>query len=240
VAAGPPDLNLYGTDVKSALKAAGTKTLTSAILHSIDDKDSDGDGFSNAAEFAADTLPGDAASHPAGAPPVKAPTGTASTDGGTKGTAGANPEPTGWFATLRTLLLPKHGQHPVVVHVPIGLFIGSLLFDLLAFVKKNRGLAYAGFVNLVFAAVSALGAIATGLLAWQWAYGGAALQGKLLIHLVLGCVTTVVFFALLAIRIRDRDRSAPVNVAYLVLAIVGAVLLAVTGHLGGDLSGVNG
>ena len=35
----PPKLNVYGEDVKGALQAAHTKTLTPAILHSLDTKD---------------------------------------------------------------------------------------------------------------------------------------------------------------------------------------------------------
>ena len=69
--AGQAKFNGYGTDVKTILESAHTKTLTAAMLHTIDSKDSDGDGFGNGAEFAADTLPGDTASKPAGAPPAK-------------------------------------------------------------------------------------------------------------------------------------------------------------------------
>ena len=49
-------LNPYGKDLKVALGSA--KKLTPAMLHSIDGKDSDGDGMKNKAEIDADRNPG--------------------------------------------------------------------------------------------------------------------------------------------------------------------------------------
>ncbi len=78
---GPPDLNPYGSSIKLALKQKKTGTLTPAILHALDDKDADGDGFNNALELKADTLPGDAKSHPDGPPPTAPrPDGPATSD----------------------------------------------------------------------------------------------------------------------------------------------------------------
>lgn len=49
-------LNAYGNDLKAAMK--GSKVLTAAALHSIDAKDSDGDGAKNGVELAAGKNPG--------------------------------------------------------------------------------------------------------------------------------------------------------------------------------------
>lgn len=49
-------LNPYGNDLKTALK--GSKTLTAAVMHSIDAKDSDGDGVKNGDELKAGKNPG--------------------------------------------------------------------------------------------------------------------------------------------------------------------------------------
>ena len=51
-----------------ALKSPGKGNDIPALLHSIDAKDSDGDGWPNAEEFKEDTLPGDPASRPNGPP----------------------------------------------------------------------------------------------------------------------------------------------------------------------------
>lgn len=49
-------LNAYGMDLKGATK--GAKTLTAAMLKSVEAKDSDGDGKTNAVELKAGALPG--------------------------------------------------------------------------------------------------------------------------------------------------------------------------------------
>jgi hypothetical protein len=49
-------LNGYGSDLKVALK--GSKSLTAAMLHSVDAKDSDGDGAKNGDELKAGKNPG--------------------------------------------------------------------------------------------------------------------------------------------------------------------------------------
>ena len=47
VSAGPPNLNPYGTTVREALRFAKSEDVTPAILHSIEEKDADGDRFTN-------------------------------------------------------------------------------------------------------------------------------------------------------------------------------------------------
>ena len=49
-------LNPYGKDLKVALK--GSKTLTAAVLHSIDSKDSAGSGMTNGQKLKAGKNPG--------------------------------------------------------------------------------------------------------------------------------------------------------------------------------------
>jgi uncharacterized membrane protein len=235
VEAGPPQLNPFGKDVKAALDATGKKVLTPEILHSLDNKDSDGDGFTNGAEFAADTLPGDPASKPAGvpAPASGAATSAVSTP--------AHPEPplNSLVTTLTGVMFPKHAQHPAVVHLPIGVFIISLLFDLLALRRKDRNLALAGYYNLTAAAVTSLMALATGLTAWWFAFGHAALQGTLLYHLVLACVTSALIWTLWWMRFRAADKAAPLSRTYIILGLIAFVIISITGHLGGNLTGVN-
>jgi hypothetical protein len=51
-------LNLYGTDLQKAMKSAGTKKLTAAILKAVEQMDSNGNGRKNIDEIKADSLPG--------------------------------------------------------------------------------------------------------------------------------------------------------------------------------------
>ncbi len=242
--AGQAKFNGYGTDVKAVLEAAHTKTLTAAMLHSIDSKDSDGDGFDNQAEFAADMLPGDATSKPAGTPPVKA-GAAAGVTGASKAAANVGGDSSSNPYDLHALLLPKHAQHPVLVHFPIALFVISLFFDALALWKRDKTLAATGYLNLTVAAVTSLLALTTGLLAWNFAYGGislAALQSNTTLeqHLILSIVTTILIWVLWAMRFTKRHEGfQTVKKPYMVLAIIAFVIISITGHLGGYLSGVN-
>jgi uncharacterized membrane protein len=66
---------------------------------------------------------------------------------------------------LKSALLAKHAQHVVLVHFPIALFISSVIFDLLAIWRNSRSLAGAAYYNLIGAAITALAAVITGVLA---------------------------------------------------------------------------
>lgn len=212
------------------LHAANTTRLTPALLHSIDNKDSDGDGFTNAEEFAADTLPGDPNSKPAGKPPGK----TAAV----KALSPPPEEETGPFY-WRTVLFPAHAQHPVLVHFPIALFVISLLFDVLGRWRKNPMLSMAAYYNLIIAAISAVPTVATGLLAWRFLLNGAPLRGNLLLHLILGITTLCLLGVLLWIRSRQRGLlEGTLGRAYWWLAFITVAVVALTGHLGGFLAGL--
>jgi hypothetical protein len=58
------------------------------------------------------------------------------------------------------------------------------------FWRENRQLAIAAYYNLVAAAIATLPAVVTGLLAWQWLYGGVNLRGSFRLHLVLGLASS--------------------------------------------------
>jgi uncharacterized membrane protein len=142
---------------------------------------------------------------------------------------------------VRTVVLARHAQHVVLIHFPIALFTAAVGFDYLAQWSKNRTLAAATYFNLLVAAVSTLPVVATGLIAWQWALEGQKLKGILLMHLVLGCVSSALIWLVFWIHFRARrhpDESLP-NYRLLVEA-VAVLLVGLTGHLGGFLSGVNG
>lgn len=90
----------------------------------------------------------------------------------------------------KSALLAKHAQHVVLVHFPIALFVAGVIFDLLASWRHSRGLVIAAYYNLTAAALSALPAAETGVLAWQWQLEGKHLKGILLLHLTFGLLST--------------------------------------------------
>ena len=142
---------------------------------------------------------------------------------------------------LQAALLSKHAQHPVIIHFPIALFIISVVFDLLAIWKKNPVLAKAAYYNLLGAALTAPVAIASGLTAWQWQLEGSKLKGNLLLHLFFALGASGMIWLLSAWRIYQRKlpQRTP-GLTYIVLALATVLLIAIAGHLGGFVSGVEG
>jgi uncharacterized membrane protein len=142
---------------------------------------------------------------------------------------------------VKTAILAKHAQHVVLIHFPIALFIAAVAFDYLAWWTKNRTLAAAAYFNLLLAALSTVPVVATGLAAWQWALEGQELEGVLLMHLVLGCLSSVLIWLVFLIHLRVRRKPEESLPKYrLPIEAVAAFLVGLTGHLGGFLSGVNG
>jgi uncharacterized membrane protein len=141
---------------------------------------------------------------------------------------------------LKAALLAKHAQHVVLIHFPIALFITAVALDLIAQWTKRRGLAHAAYYNLLVAAISTVPVLATGLLAWQFQLEGQKLKGILVLHLVLACVSTVLIWLVWWVHFRARRRTVFLPVYRLALEVLVVGIVALTGHLGGFLSGVNG
>ena len=142
---------------------------------------------------------------------------------------------------IKSALLAKHAQHVVLIHFPIALFLGAVAFDYLAQCKKNRTLVEAVYFNLLLAAISTVPVVATGLAAWQWALEGQKLKGILLMHLILGCVSSALIWLVFWIHWRVRRHPGQSLPKYrLPIEALGVLIVGLTGHLGGFLSGVNG
>jgi len=140
---------------------------------------------------------------------------------------------------LKTILLAKHAQHVVPIHFPIALFISAVAFDLISEWTKREGLADAAYYNLVAAAISTFPVLATGIFAWQFQLEGQKLKGVLLQHLILACVSSVMIWTVWWLHFRARRLEASSSVR-LALEFLGVGIIALTGHLGGFLGGVNG
>src|SRR6202166_3870947 len=141
---------------------------------------------------------------------------------------------------LKTALLAKHAQHVVLIHFPIALFITAVVFDLIAQWTKRRGLAQAAYYNLLGAAISTVPVLGTGLLAWQFQLEGQKLKGILLLHLVLACVSSVMIWLVGWVHFRARRRAEALPRYRLAIEFLAVGIVALTGHVGGFLSGVNG
>jgi hypothetical protein len=83
------------------------------------------------------------------------------------------------------------------------------------------------------------GVLMTGLLAWQFQLEGQKLKGILLLHLVLACVSTAMIWVVWWVHFRARQRAVFLPGYRIAVELLAVALVALTGHLGGFLSGVN-
>jgi len=141
---------------------------------------------------------------------------------------------------LKAALTAKHAQHVVLIHFPIALFLAGAAFDFASHWTKQQSLATAAYCNFLVAAVASVPTMITGLLAWRWQLEGQRLKGTLLLHLIFGfasgALTCVVWLIRWSAR---RSQNEKLRLFCLAMEALTAALLAITGHLGGFLSGVN-
>jgi uncharacterized membrane protein len=141
---------------------------------------------------------------------------------------------------IRAALFAKHAQHVVLIHFPIALFLAGVALDLAASWTRRKDIAMAAYLNLSLAALSALPAALTGLLAWQWELEGRHLKGILLLHLLAAAISVVLIVAVWYAHFRQqRQPDARVPTYRYALEAAGVLAIVLTGHLGGILSGVN-
>ena len=134
----------------------------------------------------------------------------------------------------KTVLLAKHAQHVVLVHFPIALFLTAVGFDLAALWAKKPLFATVARYNMMIAAIATIPVMLTGVLAWQFQLEGHKLKGILLQHLVLGVTSSVLIWL-----VWWMHRRTSRNAYRLPVELFAALIVALTAHLGGFLSGVN-
>jgi uncharacterized membrane protein len=141
----------------------------------------------------------------------------------------------------RTVLLAKHAQHVALIHFPIALFTVGVAFDGIAAWTKKEIFATAAFLNLTVAAVAVVPTVMTGILAWQWQLEGQRLKGILLYHLLAAMASASLILLNWWIHFRSRRRPLSALPTWrLPVELAGVLLVVLTGHMGGFLSGVNG
>ena len=139
----------------------------------------------------------------------------------------------------RTAIFAKHAQHVVHIHFPIALFIAGVVFDCISTWTRRKNLASVAYYNFCGALLTAVPAVLTGLLAWQLELEGRRLKGILLMHLVLGCVSLALIAAVWWVHRSFRRIGDRLPVSRWVLEALAVAVVAMAGHLGGFLSGVN-
>ncbi|MBL1108595.1 DUF2231 domain-containing protein [Streptomyces sp. 5-8] len=130
-----------------------------------------------------------------------------------------------------------HPFHPILVTVPIGAWVTSLVFDIASHVVHRPGfltqssewLIAVGVIGAVLAATVGfldLFAIAAGTPAYRTA----------LVHMTLNLLVTAAYVVNFLWRQSDYTGGGSVGIGRLALSALGIVVLAISGFLGGKLA----
>lgn len=204
-------LNPYGKQIAHELVTANTRTLTADILHRVETMFAFQDGTTNLEKITGGLPPGEAI-----------PGSTAKTTITESAVSPAPPKS----------VIPKNVFHPAIVHFPIALFIAGLFLDFIGWRKKQHTMLMAGWYNLVFAAVSTVGSIGSGLLAMFNMH--LPFKGLIFTHLILASIASVLMWMLVALRIHRHEKmDTSLRVVYYVLAFATVILISYSAHLGG-------
>lgn len=125
-----------------------------------------------------------------------------------------------------------HPIHPMLITIPLGLFVATLVFDLLALFTGNSTFAQVGFWNMVGGLIGGLVAAIPGTVDWANIPAGTRAKSVGAFH-GLGNVAVLALFAV-AWWLR-RDDPAVIETAAFVIELVAIGLATVTGWLGGEL-----
>jgi uncharacterized membrane protein len=137
----------------------------------------------------------------------------------------------------RSVLAGPYGHpfHPIMVTVPIGSWVASLVFDLIAKGSdRPEVFAEGAFWLLVIGIVGALLAAVFGVMDLLTIPSRTKAASTAIAHMALNIAVTVLF-AINAV-IRDSEGRDSVSNLALGLTIVGLLVLGVSGWLGGKLS----
>jgi hypothetical protein len=76
------------------------------------------------------------------------------------------------------------------------------------------------------------------LAAWQLQLEGATLKGNLLLHMICALTSASLILFLCWMRSRLRAKGVSPGIAYFEVTLLALMVITLTGHLGGILSGV--
>lgn len=139
---------------------------------------------------------------------------------------------------LKALLQGKplgHPLHPALVHLPIGLFVFSLLLDIASFLAADgEAMVRGAYYAMMLGVVTALLAAVPGLADWSDIRADHPAKKTATTHMTLNLVAVAVYVVDLLLRSgRLEDERTPL--LPFLLSLLGVGLLSVSGYLGGTL-----
>ncbi len=131
------------------------------------------------------------------------------------------------------LKIAGHAVHPMLIPLPLGMFIGTLIFDVVYLITDDPQHATTSYFMAVLAAVGGVAAAATGAVDLKSIPKGTRAKRVGNVHAV-GNDVVIALFALSAFLRYRADDYEPSALA-LTLTFAGAAASFVTGWLGGEL-----
>jgi uncharacterized membrane protein len=126
--------------------------------------------------------------------------------------------------------------HPVLAHFTIALFVAAVVFDLIGYFTRNESLKVAGRWNLLFASISALSSVITGLSAASVLPHNEEVHRIMETHELIGLIALGLLIILVIWRIFVRGSfPAKFGLLYLTLGVIGISLVLTGGYLGGEM-----
>ncbi len=130
-----------------------------------------------------------------------------------------------------------HPFHPMLVTVPIGAWISSLVFDIAAqFVTPAGFLTQASEWLIAIGVIGALAAASVGFLDLMTIPTRTRAFRTGLIHMSLNLAVTVAYLLNFLWRLGSATGGGRVAIGPLVLSVISVLTLAVSGYLGGKLA----
>ncbi len=147
------------------------------------------------------------------------------------------------FRTVKSLLnLLKgkwlgHPLHPILVHVPMAMWPGALIFDLLSkWQIGGNAMVRLSFYAIVFGLLASLLAVPAGVVDWSgikkekpaWKIG--------LYHMILNLLVALLFAINLGLRVQTFREATTVAGVPLLLSTLGTAFLIGSAYLGGMMT----
>lgn len=142
------------------------------------------------------------------------------------------------FLMMREFLQGRrihHPLHPMVVHLPVGLWVASLIFDITFLIGGRASIATASYYCILIGVLGASLAILTGIAELKAIPRGSQASRIAWTHLTLAIVTTVLYVLNLESRYRTQATPTFITSGQFILSIFSLILLSMTGYLGGLL-----
>lgn len=123
-----------------------------------------------------------------------------------------------------------HPLHPFAVHIPIGLWFGSLIFDVAFLMDPDPLYATISYSCMLIGWIAALIAVASGLVELRFVPKQTKLRTLSLTHMILNIVVVVCYAVNIWLRRSDPEI---VSRASVFLSIISISILSFSGYIGG-------